>query len=414
VVARDPLAAARARLVQLQAQHDAGTLDARRYADERATLEREIGALLLAGPAPTSTASRALGARPSRGLVASLVLIVVAVAAIGYSRTGSPSLLRGGATLASAAAPEAPASGATALQQIEAMVGKLAERMKSNPDDAQGWTMLARSYTVLGRFAEALPAYQRATALQPANASLLADYADAVAATHGTVNNPESIALVERALKADPRHPKALALAGTVAYDRGDYPSAIAHWQQLAAQLGPGSELTPRVQAMIADAREHLGGAGPTSAAARGASADALAAAAPSAPSGTAALLAPSAGAETSRVSGTVTLDPALAGRAAPDDSVFVFARAENGSRMPLAVRRAQVKDLPLAFTLDDSMAMAPGRTLSSAPQLIVGARISKSGNAIPQPGDLAGEASGVKPGAKNVAIRIGTVVARP
>jgi cytochrome c-type biogenesis protein CcmH len=81
---------------------------------------------------------------------------------------------------------------------------------------------------------------------------------------------------------------------------------------------------------------------------------------------------------------------------------------------MPLAVRRAQVKDLPLTFTLDDSMAMAPGMNLSSAPQLIVGARISKSGNAIAQPGDLAGETTGVLPGAKNLAIRIGSVVGRP
>ena len=113
-------------------------------------------------------------------------------------------------------------------------------------------------------------------------------------------------------------------------------------------------------------------------------------------------------------VSGTVTLDPALAAQAAPGDSVFVFARAANGSRMPLAVQRAQVKDLPLAFKLDDSMAMAPGMTLSSASQLTVGARISKSGTAIAQPGDLSGEITNVAPGASNVAIRIGTVVAKP
>ena len=113
-------------------------------------------------------------------------------------------------------------------------------------------------------------------------------------------------------------------------------------------------------------------------------------------------------------VSGTVTLDPALAAQAAPGDSVFVFARAASGSRMPLAVQRAQVKDLPLAFKLDDSMAMAPGMTLSSAPQLTVGARISKSGTAIAQPGDLSGEVTGVAPGANNLAIRIGTVVAKP
>ena len=109
-----------------------------------------------------------------------------------------------------------------------------------------------------------------------------------------------------------------------------------------------------------------------------------------------------------------MTLDPALAAQTAPGDSVFVFARAANGSRMPLAVQRARVKDLPLAFRLDDSMAMAPGMNLSSASQLTVGARISKSGTAIAQPGDLAGEATGVAPGANNIAIRIGTVVAKP
>ena len=113
-------------------------------------------------------------------------------------------------------------------------------------------------------------------------------------------------------------------------------------------------------------------------------------------------------------VSGTVTLDPKLAAQAAPGDSLFVFARAASGSRMPLAVLRAKVADLPLSFTLDDSMAMAPGMTISSAKALTVGARISKSGTALPQAGDLDGEATNVAPGAKNVAIRIAKVVAAP
>jgi len=90
---------------------------------------------------------------------------------------------------------------------------------------------------------------------------------------------------------------------------------------------------------------------------------------------------------------------------------VFVFARAAGGSRMPLAVQRAKVADLPLSFKLDDSMAMAPGANLSSAKQVIVGARISKSGNAIPQPGDLSGEKTGVAPGTSGIAITIGSVV---
>ncbi len=283
------------------------------------------------------------------------------------------------------------------------MVDKLAERLKTTPDDVQGWTMLARSYTVLGRFDEAIPAYARAAELEPNNAGLLADYADAVAATQQTANNPKSMALIERALKADPKHMKALALAGSAAFDRGDYAVAISQWQKIAVQLPPDSELAPRVQAMIADARGKLAG----NDAAPATSPSTRVAAAPPAASAA----RPAAG---TSVSGTVTLDPALAAQASPGDSVFVFARAAQGSRMPLAVQRAQVKDLPLAFKLDDSMAMAPGMTLSSASQLTVGARISKSGTAIAQPGDLSGETTGVAPGANNVAIRIGTVVAKP
>jgi cytochrome c-type biogenesis protein CcmH len=112
-------------------------------------------------------------------------------------------------------------------------------------------------------------------------------------------------------------------------------------------------------------------------------------------------------------VSGVVTLDPALAAQASPDDAVFVFARPAGG-RMPLAVLRKTVRDLPLSFTLDDSMAMSPAAKLSSATQVTVGARISKSGTAIAQPGDLAGETPGVAPGATGVAVRIGSVVGKP
>ena len=398
MAAVDRLAAARARLRQLKADHEAGKLDDRRYDEARRTVEREIGEGLLAEqPAPSP--------RPSRLLVALLSVFVVALAGVGYWQTGSPSLMREAAPVAGVPATESTAAGAAggqpALQQIEAMVGKLAERMKANPGDAEGWMMLARSYAVLGRFAEAIPAYAHAAELQPDNASLLVDYADAVAAPEQTANNPRSLALIERALKIDPNHFKALALAGSAAFDRGEYTVAIAYWQKIADQLPPGSELAPRVQSMIADARDKLGAGGAASP-----PATPLADARPPAS-------VPKATAGTS-VTGTVTLDPALAAQAAPGDSVFVFARAATGSRMPLAVQRAQVKDLPLSFRLDDSMAMAPGMTLSSAAQLTVGARISKSGTAIAQPGDLAGETTGIKPGASNVAIRIGTVVPKP
>ena len=146
----EPLAAARARLRELKARHDAGTLDDAAYDKARQAIERQIGEHLLAGQEPASS-------RPSRALLALLSVFVVALAGIGYWQTGSPSLLGGAAPAAGVAsiadAPPASGPGAPdARQQVEEMVGKLAERMKTTPDDLRGWTMLARSYTVLRRF----------------------------------------------------------------------------------------------------------------------------------------------------------------------------------------------------------------------------------------------------------------------
>lgn len=388
------LAAAQARLQALKADHDAGRLDDARYADQRRTVEHEIGELL------TNAADATSPVRPPARLVAVLAVAVLALAGLGYWKTGSPSLARPGpsssADATTAAAPAGPAASAAGLKQIEAMVGQLAERMKENPNDAQGWAMLARSYTVLGRFADALPAYRRASELQPPNAALLADWADAIAATQGRADNPESVSLVGRALALDPKHVKGLALAGTIAYERGDFKGASAQWQKIVDQLPPGSEIAQQVQASIDEAH------------ARSGAPPAKVAAAPPVTSSTEAKPGIAGGA----VSGVVTLDPALRAKASADDSVFVFARPASGGRMPLAVLRAKVSDLPLSFRLDDSMAMAPGMTISSVPLVTVGARISKTGNAIAQAGDLAGEsATAVAPGASGIAITIGSVV---
>ena len=399
----DFLAAARGRLQQLKSLHDAGHLDAATYDTQRRGIEQEIGKRLLAQAAPEPQP------RPSVRLVAALGLGVIAVALAGYLATGSPSLVAGNSgaaapARAAAAAPADPAASDAAssgLQQIAAMVDKLAARMKERPDDAQGWVMLARSYTVLGRFDDALPAYKRASELQPKDATLLADYADTVAATKRTANNPESMALIARALAVDPTHPKALALAGTADYDRGDFAGAIARWQAIADRVPAESELGRQIVASIAEARTQLGGAAaPATASASAAGAASASIAAAPASHG---------------VSGTVTLDPALAARAAPGDTVFVFARAAGASRMPLAVQRARVADLPLRFRLDDSMAMTPAATVSGAGQVVVGARISKTGNATPSPGDLSGEAAAaVAPGTTGIAVRIDRIVATP
>ena len=395
----DALAAARDRLLALKSRFDAGAMAPSDYERERRSVERALGEAVVASM-PGSVV-----VRPSRRLLAGLAVLVVGVAVVGYAFTGKPSMTglaaapRQAPVDAAALAADPPASGTvgdprqTGLQQIAAMVDSLAARMKERPDDGEGWTMLARSYTVLGRFGEAVPAYAKAAVLLPTNAGLLADYADAVAAQKGTVGNPESLALIDRALAADPKHPKALALAGTAAYDRGDFAGAVVRWQKIADTLPAGSELLSQVQASIAEAKERMGG---------GASSKAPMATGTASP----------AAADASAVAGTVSLDPSLAGQAAPDDTVFVFARAAEGPRMPLAVKRARVADLPLTFRLDDSMAMSPAAKISSTHSVVVSARVSKSGNAMPQPGDLSGESKAIAPGTSGIVIRIGEVVA--
>ncbi|NVO06217.1 MAG: c-type cytochrome biogenesis protein CcmI, partial [Rhodoferax sp.] len=175
-----------------------------------------------------------------------------------------------------------------------------------------------------------------------------------------------------------------------------DYKGAVKMWEKLAESGPPGNVFVNQVQQAIAEARSLAGmppAAQPLDAAARPLDPVAQPAA---------------AGAS---VSGTVTLAAAVAKQAQPEDTVFVFARAVEGSRMPLAILRKQVKDLPITFNLNDSMAMSPSSALSSQSQVIVGARVSKSGNAMPQPGDLQGQSAPVKVGASNLKIEIKELV---
>jgi len=209
------------------------------------------------------------------------------------------------------------------------------------------------------------------------------------AATAASAPTMEQITeIVDRALKADPKNPRALALAGALAFDKGDYADAVRHWETLA-QIEPAD--TPAGQQV----REHLAEAHK-----RAGLAPSTVAAAPRASSG------PQASPHT-QVSGTVRLAPALQARVGPEDPVFVFARAAEGQRVPLAVLRRQVQDLPLSFTLDDSLAMSPAATLSGASRVVVGARISRGGSPTARPGDLQGFSAPIAVGESGIAIEI-------
>jgi len=278
-------------------------------------------------------------------------------------------------------------------QDIEALAEKLAAKLKDDPANVDGWVMLARTYQALDRNEDSARAFDRAVALLPDNADLLADYADLLATIDGGFRE-KSVQLVEQALKADPRHWKALALAGTAAFNRKDYKTAVGYWERMKATVPPTSPLAGSIDASIAEARE-LGGLK---------AAAAPAAPLPATPAAPPATTAASAGA---RIAGTVQLAPALADKVSPTDTVYIFARAVDGPRMPLAILKKQAKDLPVTFALDDSMAMTPSLALSNFPSVVVGARVSKSGSATPQSGDLEGLSSAVKLGATGLAVVI-------
>jgi len=331
--------------------------------------------------------------------------LVLAVA--GYLLTGRPDAIDGSPTMAAAPQSAEEAQAQPSPEQIAEMVQRLADRLKDRPEDAEGWTMLSRSYLVLGRLDEAAQASERVLKLKPNDAQALADHADVLAMRAGRVLDGEPMKLIERALKLDPDNLKALALAGAAAFDRGDGNEAARLWDRVALLGPPGSPVVQQAREGAAEARKMAAERGASNPPAQG-QAQAPAPAQPllQAPGATqkAAVAGPT-------VRGTVTLSAALKAQAKPEDTVFIFARnaegGPGGSRMPLAIVRKQVKDLPAAFTLDDSLAMGPGMGLSSAQKVVVGARISRSGQAMPQPGDLEGLSAPVAVGSQGVVVEI-------
>jgi cytochrome c-type biogenesis protein CcmH len=261
------------------------------------------------------------------------------------------------------------------------------------------------------RYDDASAAYAHAAALIKDDAGLLADYADALGMQQGRRIDGKALQMVEQALKIDPGHWKALAMAGSAAFERKDYRKAVAYWERLQSAVPPDSEFARSVASNLQEARE-LGGIKATTKAGTpqpSVIASKPAAATKSAP--TPATVPTATAAAGASVRGSVSLAGALAAKAAPSDTVFIFARAAEGPRMPLAILRLQVKDLPTTFTLDDSQAMTPAMKLSNFPEVVVGARVSKSANAVPQSGDLQGFSQKMKAGGAPVKIVIDQVV---
>lgn len=363
-------------LAELAADVRAGTLSPDQYEQAKIDLERRVLEEIESGKAVGDKTVEHDRSKPALARVTAIVLglAVPLGAVLLYAQVGNPGAM----------VQQAEQQQEFTPQQIEQMVGQLAERMQKNPDDPRGWVILARSYYVMQRYPEAAAAYEQLLKRIPPDADVLADYADALAMAQGRSLAGKPLAALQQALELDPDHWKSLALVGTEAFERKDYRTALRHWERLLAIAPPDSEVGQQIAASVAQARELAGIKAPV------------------------ASTAPVANAS---LSGMVRLAPAMVAKADPSDTVFVYARATEGPKMPLAIMRLQVKDLPAEFKLDDTQAMTPAARLSQHKRVTVVARVSKSGNATPQSGDLIADGREVDVGSRDVALLIDTQV---
>lgn len=356
-------------LNELQADLDAGKLEPDAYQAARRDLERELLNDTETGPETEPQAERS-----GRWAVGVFGLLIPALAVFLYLQLGAAPLLE-----QAARAPVAQKPAQDTGHPLQEMVEKLAKRLQEEPDNAEGWVMLGRSYAALNRYQEAANAYAQARRIAGDQPQLLVDSADIMVMASGGHFTPEAGELLERALRVQPENAKGLWLMGHYKYQDDDFQGAVDYWQRAAAQLPPDSEDTVAIRQQIKQAESMLVAAGGT--------------------------LAPAAQTVDGAVKGdapkaievSVRLDPAFSAQTSAQDTVFIFARAVQGPRMPLAIVRKQVAELPVTVTLDDSLAMSPAMVMSNFSEVTIGARISKSGNAMPQSGDLQGTVSPVQ-----------------
>jgi cytochrome c-type biogenesis protein CcmH len=265
-------------------------------------------------------------------------------------------------------------------ESVEKMVGEFAAKMDKEPDNLKGWAMLARSYRILGRNSEAANAYARAGSFVDSDPQLLADYADALAANaNGNfVGKPQQ--LINKALAQDPNNLLALWLSGTADFNAQNYKAAVQSWQRLEKLLPVESEEARTIAASIAEARSK-GGLAPAS----------------------------SPAISNQGVSGQVELAPELKSKIKAGDFLMVIAR-KPGERMPVAVLKTPVTAFPMSFVLNDALAMSPNALISQMPEVSIEVRISKTGMAMPESGDLISAPQTIKVGTTNARLIIGQI----
>jgi len=356
------IAIARQRLAELKEQLQAGALTQALYDEQLVELEQALSDDL--------DIDSHVNEAPSQGRWIALVLVLAIpfVAGSLYWTLGNyQSLTQENQTAAAnQAVPE--------LEKMKSMVAGLAERLKEQPDDAMGWTMLGRSYKYLQQYPQAVDAFEHAYKLIGEQPEIMLLYADALAFSNNEQLAGKPSELVFKALAMEPNNVTGLWLGGMAKAQAGDFAAAMDLWTKLEAQLPQGSEAQREIQVLLAKLATQMP-EGAIQAEAK--------------PVQPVATLPPSSAVASIDVQ--VSLAPELQKSANPGDTVFIYAQALSGPKMPLAIVRKQVSELPLTVNLTDAMAMMPTMKLSNFEQVKLLARISKSGDAMQQPGDLIG-----------------------
>jgi len=360
------VAIARERLKELESEFGRGSLSETDYEPARQELEQA----LLNDVDESAVSTTPVGTSTARVSLAWVALGVPLAAVLLYLQLGTPDALEPQAK--SAATPTQHAGGDNTAT-MEQLVASLAAKLQEEPENPEGWFMLGRSYMSMGRYPEAADAFQRVLEQVGDEPSVMLRYADALAMAQGGKMEGKPFELIKQALLLKPDDTTGLWLAGLGYEEQGEYEKAVQHWRKLETLLVDDPDSLNEVRNLIARAEQKLG---------RTVTVE-TAPAKPAAVSGVA-------------LNVTVSLDAALQDKVSAEDTVFIFARAMEGPPMPLAAVRKQVRDLPITVTLDDSMAMMPQMKLSNYAKVLIGARISRSGTATAQSGDLTGEIENV------------------
>lgn len=345
---------ARDRAQDLKKQLQAGALSQQQFDEQYEELELSLGDDL------DNEAKTSRGGSQGRWIVPVLVVFVPMISLATYAMIGEPE------ALIKAQLQQSPQSATPTQADFNAMVNGLAERMKQEPDNAKGWVMLGRSYKYLKQYGPAVSAFEKAYALLGDEPELMLDYADALAMTNDGKLRGKASELIFKSIEKKPDSVSGLWLAALAKAETGELDQAMQYLRKLETILPQDSDSFAELKKLMAAISRENTTAQPVTEGTKS----------------TAAAVS---------IDVNVSLDPVLSANVSPNDTVFVYAKALTGPPMPLAIIRKQVTDLPLSVTLDDTMAMIPTMKLSKFKQVKVMARVSKSGTAMQQKGDLIG-----------------------